>query len=156
MRMNKHLQKIGFVLILMLITFWIAMVPIARVDGFNVFPWLDIPFHLWGGFLLGLIATRVIYLLENNRYNGRKFIKRGNSDYAFKFLRFIMVFVFIFGLFWEVWEYWMYVSGHVPKWGGVMDTIKDLFDDLVGGVIAYQYNIKTINKNSESKKEKDF
>ena len=39
------------------------------------------------------------------------------------------------GLFWEVYGY---IFGHVaPAFGGVLfDTLKDLFDDLFGGLLA--------------------
>ena len=94
--MKKHLQKIGFVLISLLVTFLIAMGPIAKVDGFNVFPWLDIPFHIWGGFLLGLLALRLILIFEI--YTDNKIAKRKSMDKMYRFCIYMTAFVFFFGL----------------------------------------------------------
>lgn len=147
MRMKKHLQKIGFVLISLLVTFLIAMGPIAKVDGFNVFPWLDIPFHIWGGFLLGLLALRLILIFEI--YTDNKIAKRKSMDKMYRFCIYMTAFVFFFGLVWEAWEFYMYMSHRWSDWGGITDTVKDLFNDIVGGVLALIYNMKIINRNDE-------
>ena len=143
----KHLQRIGFVFISLLITFLITMGPLQKVDAFNVLPWLDIPFHIWGGLLLGLLAVNLIFIIDILR--GGKFLLKGKSDHAIKFMIFVISFVLFWGLVWEAWEFYMYISHHFIKWGGPLDTIKDLFDDIVGGILAYLYYIKVINKNSK-------
>ncbi len=145
--MKIHLQKIGFVLILLLITFVIAMGPVAKVDGFNVFPWLDIPFHIWGGFLLGILGLRIILIYE--LWSGNQLAKRRGMDKAYRFCLYITAFVFFFGLVWEAWEFYMYISHRWAEWGGLVDTCKDLFDDIVGAVLAFMYSSKIINRGNE-------
>ena len=147
MRMKKYIQDIGFVLILLLITFMIAMGPVAKVDGFNVFPWLDIPFHIWGGFLLGLLGLRFILIYE--LWSGDLLAKRKGMDKSYRFCIYMTAFVFFFGLVWEAWELWMYISHRWSDWGGVIDTIKDIFDDIIGAVLAFIYSLKIINRKSE-------
>ncbi len=152
---RMHFQKIGIVLISMLVTFLVAIGPIAKVDGFNLFPWLDIPFHIWGGFLLGMLGSRILMVFEIGIDSRCKILSiesilhKGRLEYAYRYLLYMVAFVIFWGLIWEAWEYWMYVTHRVAEWGGIFDTCKDVFDDMVGAVLAYIYNIKRINKNSE-------
>ena len=159
---RSHFKQIGVVLVSMLITFWVAMVPVAKVNGFNVLPWLDIPFHIWGGFLLGILAVRILILsediIDNTDHNTyltskilllKKLLHRDRLEYEYRYLLFIVSFVIFWGVMWESWEYWMYVTHRVAEWGGVVDTCKDMFDDTVGAILAYMYNLKIINRNSE-------
>lgn len=130
----------------MLITFWVAMVPLQKMNAFNVLPWLDIPFHIWGGYLLGVLAANLLFVYEQSSN-----IKKVKADNTFRHLKMIVIFVFVFGALWELWEYYMYITQQVPEWGGVGDTIKDMFDDLVGAVLAYISYNKIINRKSSKK-----
>ena len=142
-----QIKKIGIVLISMLVTFMIAMGPIAKVDGFNVLPWLDIPFHIWGGFLLGMLGVRIITLLESNKKYSEEILNIDRLEYAYRYLLLIVIFVMFWGFIWEAWEYWMYITHRSVSWGGVLDTCKDLFDDMVGAVLSYIFTLKKVNKN---------
>lgn len=82
-------------------------------------PWLDIPMHIWGGFLFGSLF---IFCSD---------FKNSKSSWVL-----ILLFVFIIGFVWEVYEY-IHDIYYVVQWGGWLDTIKDLCDDLIGGAIAY-------------------
>ena len=140
-----QIKKIGIVLISMLVTFMIAMGPIAKVDGFNVLPWLDIPFHIWGGFLLGILGANILVILESLTPNISTFNISKNKyrlEYAYRYLLLIIIFVIFWGVIWEIWEYWMYITKRTNEWGGVFDTCKDIFDDMIGAVIAYLYTNK--------------
>ena len=144
---KTQIKKICIVLISMLATFMIAMGPIAKVDGFNVLPWLDIPFHIWGGFLLGMLGVRIITLLESNIKDSDGILNIDKLEYAYKYLLLIVVFVMFWGFTWEVWEYWMYITHRSVNWGGILDTCKDLFDDMLGAVLSYIYTLKKVSKN---------
>lgn len=88
--------------------------------------WIDIPMHIWGGFLFSLLF---IYI--------KKYFKK---DYTLAQVLFFIIFV---GVVWEIYEYSMYIMG-IYKWGGVLDTLKDLVMDIVGGCLAYLLTNKNL------------
>ncbi len=102
--------------------------------------WMDIPMHIAGGVWLGL----AFWYVAHDRLK------------AFSFEKKWMVFVAgvgavaIIGIFWEIWE--LILGVYIKKQytlfnspGDVhFDTLKDLFDDLVGGAIA-MYALVTRN-----------
>lgn len=84
--------------------------------------WLDIPMHIFGGLAFALLFISVLNL-KNKKV---------------KFLE-IVLFVMIVGILWEIYEYAIHI--YLGKdWNGVLDTIKDLFDDLLGATLVYLFN----------------
>lgn len=94
--------------------------------------WMDIPMHIAGGAWLGL----AFWYVFKNRFNAFALEKKW-----IVFVAGIGV-VATTGIFWEIWELVLgvyikeqYTLFNAP--GDVhFDTLKDLFDDLVGGALA--------------------
>lgn len=82
---------------------------------------LDVPMHILGG--LGF-ATLFVSLLNYQK-----------KEITFKKL---IISVLVIGIIWEIYEYSMYYFlGR--DWGGMVDTIKDLINDFIGGTIIYSF-----------------
>lgn len=117
------LNKKSFLYFLLLIVLFLFselfLIP-ARL--YFEFKWLDIIMHIVGGYLLGgLFYNIFIY-------------KYKESNYKYLWLLF---FVFIIGVLWEVSEYIRDIIAQ-REWSGMIDTIKDIFDDIIG-VLLYLY-----------------
>lgn len=113
-------------LILILGTQLFSELYLVKKDMYYIIPWLDIPMHIWGGFLFG---TMFVYVYEY--INRDKLSERIN-------LKHLLVFVFLIGVIWELYEYVFDVIGH-REWRGLPDSLKDLFDDLLGACLAYLF-----------------
>ncbi len=88
--------------------------------------WLDIPMHILGGVSFALLFVSVLNL----------------KNIEIKFSE-IILFVFIIGILWEIYEYAIHI--YLGKdWNGILDTIKDLFDDIIGASIVYFFSIKKL------------
>ena len=88
--------------------------------------WLDIPMHLAGGFLVG--ASYLWYLKIRDKALGGLLMFSGV--------------VLTVGLLWESHEflydlYFKHSTFMISTLAGRFDTLKDLADDLLGGVLAY-------------------
>jgi len=101
--------------------------------GYGVAPWMDIPMHIFGGFATAMFAM-AIYTYVFSKSN-----RKGIPDW-FPVL-FILGFVMLIGVFWEFHEFILDQTAHV--WvgyplaqAGLVDTLKDLFDDFIGSVLA--------------------
>jgi hypothetical protein len=81
--------------------------------------WLDIPMHILGGFGVAALTNAILV------YRGMK------STYWKLFFAYLFV-----ALVWELYEYGNSIVG-TAQWGGVLDTLKDLFDGAVGASVAY-------------------
>jgi hypothetical protein len=105
--------------------------------------WMDIPMHIAGGAWIAL----AFWYVAHDRLKAISFEK--------KWLVFAagVGVVAIVGIFWEIWELILsvyikeqFTLFHAP--GDVyFDTLKDLFDDLVGGALALGVLITRKNKN---------
>ncbi len=94
---------------------------------YHIYDWFDIVLHLWGGFTVGLAYC--IYFKNSLSEIKNRFVL---------FLSIVGVAMFV-GVGWE-WFEWL----HDHLWGirhsllstqaNVTDTMKDLFDDLLGGI----------------------
>ncbi len=121
---NVQALKIFLVLILILATQIFSELFLVPNDMYYIIPWLDIPMHIWGGFLFGLLF--IFYIDYKNR--GKLFYKQN--------ILYIFAFVFVIGLAWELYEYINDVVNY-RDWRGILDTVKDLFDDIFGSFLAY-------------------
>ncbi len=94
--------------------------------------WFDIPMHMLGGLWVGLTALVIYY------HTG--WIKRKDRSLSFV-VAFTLATTMVIGLLWEVFEFSV---EHFVKLNdnGLLDTLKDLVDDLVGASIAALVFIK--------------
>ena len=95
-----------------------------------LFPWLDIPMHFLGGFLLVIIFFYFWRFAH---------ISIGN---VFGALVLTLGFVALIGVFWEFYEFlhdfYLLTGGKISVFqSSFADTVKDLFFDLVGGTTAF-------------------
>lgn len=94
----------------------------------------DIPMHIAGGIWIGLL-----FFYLKNRFGYGFF---GEKNLVWDLVS-VLGFVAIVGVFWEFYEYLLdvFVQKKYPFGGegnrGVLDTLKDLFDDLIGGALAF-------------------
>lgn len=101
--------------------------------------WLDIPMHILGGAWVAFIFFYLFFYKE-------KILK---TDISFAQLFILTIsFVAFVGIMWEVWEYlvsyYFSVNYSLPNYyemsyhgqTAVFNTIKDLINDLFGGLIA--------------------
>lgn len=89
--------------------------------------WLDIPMHILGG-----MAFALLFVFTLNFKNRKA-----------TFLE-IILFVMVVGIVWEIYEYAIHI--YLGKdWNGILDTIKDLFDDFLGASFVYFFKLKTKN-----------
>lgn len=91
-----------------------------------LFNWLDIPAHMFGGFTA---ALGIIWLIEVIRLYQGKDLMRYRSVIIFALLGALFI-----GLLWEFLECSYGLSG----FSGIyfIDTIADLFNDMIGGVLG--------------------
>lgn len=89
------------------------------------YKWLDIPMHLFGGFVVALLGV-CLYILYKKKI-----------DKVF-FWVLILLFVLVIGSFWEIFELSMSVMYHMQTMNltNIYDTISDLINDTIGGVAA--------------------
>ncbi len=99
---------------------WILDVPLG-INGhyYMTIPWWDVPLHVLGGFWLGL------YIMWVARITG----------WRVSFIQCI-AFVLFVGVSWEIFEWIVHIGGSVFMSYRV-DTIKDLIDDSMGGILGF-------------------
>ena len=95
---------------------------ILGVHGaFRGVPLYDVFLHLLGGAAIGLTILAVLWSLQRTEHLARN----------------ILVGVFLAGLAWELFEIHYDIAGYqlwtMPYY---LDTLKDLLDDILGGIIA--------------------
>src|SRR5882724_2628370 len=133
-----HLGKILLSLLIL-----IVVAHYAGIVGnlYWTLPWYDIPMHIAGGVWVGLLF---FYLMERRTGNPMR-------DPLVPLLLRTLGFVALVGVAWEFYEY---VSDvfilHKYAWGDALsgqafDTLKDLFNDLLGAFLAslwYRFRAK--------------
>lgn len=103
----------------------IAVIVIALHAGASyfswywIFRWFDIPMHIMGGVFAGY-AGMVIYMFKTGRKNPALWVP--------------LLGALIVGILWELLEHAYGVAGLDAV--NRFDTIKDVVDDMMGGVIA--------------------
>ncbi len=134
---NSYLGNIKYkilitYLVIAAFTFWIATVPLNTLNAFDVLWWLDIPFHIFGGFIFANIGYALLYNNLSSPTDVATVLNKNNQKISFC----IFVFVLIVGIVWEIYEFAMYYYGYVVKWGGAADTMIDVGNDILGAVIV--------------------
>ena len=86
--------------------------------------WFDIPMHILGGFIIGSMALWFI------AYE----VPIGIRSKINRILVAILA-TFVIGVLWEIFEYKTGITKGEP--GYWFDTIHDVIDDVIGGLIAY-------------------
>ncbi|MDO8492393.1 MAG: hypothetical protein Q7S34_02015 [bacterium] len=111
-----------------LLALLIAVLYIAGIyfSLFWLLPWFDIPMHILGGFWVSLAVLAIWF----------SFKKSIPENKIFFFI--LILATLIVGIFWEIFEYYFDIA-FPGKEGYLYDTIKDLFDDLVGATLAFYY-----------------
>ncbi|MBP6888374.1 MAG: hypothetical protein KBC21_01605 [Candidatus Pacebacteria bacterium] len=114
------MKKIAGILSLLLSTFLISRFVFEPANLFYELPWLDIPMHVLGGYLIGLL------LIALSLYNKTLI----NKQFYFWSLLIVMV----------VWELYEYKRGMVlyDELFDYLDTIKDVIFGYLGAYIAYK------------------
>lgn len=110
-----------------------------RLALYSGYAWIDIPFHIMGGFGVGLAGIALLRMV----FSKEKYL---NSP---QFLYTILLTLFV-GAVWEVTEAYFDVS---VLFGGNFwfDTVKDLLMDTLGGILSYIcFHPKTINREITS------
>jgi len=90
--------------------------------------WFDIPMHFLGGTLIALITLFVIY--------DSKFFNFSVKKPVVIFAAAVGI-TLIIGLSWELWELYM---GFIDIYQDQIDTMADLFNDLLGATAVYLYS----------------
>ncbi|MFA5791755.1 MAG: hypothetical protein WC884_01815 [Candidatus Paceibacterota bacterium] len=104
--------------------------------------YFDMSMHFFGGFCAGLVSIWLLSFL----YSSFKL--------TFNLIIKIVLGVLVFGILWEVFEI-LVNNITVQNSFNTLDTISDIFFDLVGGLFAilyfFFYFLKKIIQNTESK-----
>jgi cobalamin synthase len=114
------MKKVLTAAILTFLTFIVSRFVFEPANLYYELPWLDIPMHIWGGFLIGLLIVALSF------YNK-----------TFKNKQFFFLSLFIVMVIWEVYEY----QRGVILYDGLFDyfdTLKDVVFGFLGGYLAYK------------------
>lgn len=118
------MKPISFSLIFLFVLFAVSQFIFTPMYLYYEIWWLDIPMHILGGLGVAMLAFSSL--------------KYQNKEISFAK---IILFVMIIGVLWEIYEYLMHIIS-LKDWNGILDTIKDLFDDFLGASLVYFYKIK--------------
>ena len=118
-----------FSLILLYVLSWTG----SFLGLFDSITWIDIPFHFLGGFLIGLFAIDMF----KDALVGSPGILRDAVI--------LVGIALLVGFLWEMYEYILDIffrdfflsRGIKCCIGDLFDTLKDLFDDSLGGLVVY-------------------
>ena len=102
-------------------------------QGYNSFPWFDIPLHLIGGFAVG---TTYFFVLKYFQKEG--FLKLNR---IFNVL-FVVSLVALTTVFWEFYEFIITMVTGVGFQGTLEDTMLDFALGLLGGLFSLVFLLK--------------
>lgn len=151
--MEEEINMISLKFIFGLLIFILLLHIIATINSWYwTFTWFDMPMHFLGGFWLAMVF---MWLNPNFQIQNPKFIKLPN--YLITGI-ITLGFVILVGVFWEFFEFlcdvFLFGASYFQK--GAIDTIKDLFFDLLGGLIflvIYKYFLKSNDAKSQQNKD---
>lgn len=111
----------------------------TKLALYSWFKWIDIPFHILGGFGVGLACIGLLRMV----FQKEKYLNSPQFLYT-------LLLTLLVGVIWEVTEAYYDVS---VLFGGNFwfDTIKDLLMDTLGGILSY-ICFHPIPNNSKIKK----
>ncbi len=97
------------------------------------FPNFDIPMHLSGGFAMGMLGLAIHHQMASPSHNRLHHLHH---------LLFVVGFTMLIAVAWEFHEY--FIDETIGKWNNwpkmqlsISDTMGDLFNGLVGSIIAF-------------------
>ena len=93
----------------------------VQYNAYDIFNWFDIPMHIAGGIMVGFFGYTIIDFVNKDYSNNRK-------------KRFVLLFVLGVGVIWEFIETLYGVGGLSVEYR--LNTIKDIFDDVLGGGLS--------------------
>jgi H+/Cl- antiporter ClcA len=129
--MDKKLLRIACVTAFFI---WLVNALANRFYWYSAMWWFDIPMHILGGVFLGFAAGALFF---------KKIVKRSRRDIVVT----VVLFVLAVGIGWEFFEY---IVQSIIKGGTqlahIPDSIKDMFMDIVGGVIAACFVLRAIKR----------
>jgi hypothetical protein len=96
------------------------------------YKWFDIPMHILGGLWISLISLSLYSYFYNNV---------SIVNYKIKVLGVVLFAVLFIGISWEIFELVGGITYFTDK-GYWIDTVADLINDTIGGLIAYLFFIK--------------
>ncbi len=119
-------QKVIWHILFGAVVIGLAHVLASYFSLYFIWRWYDIPMHILGGALIALIALWGWWLSGWFKIpRTKKWLWWGT-----------LLSMLIVAVLWEVWEYVFGLTGNRNTTEQVIDTIKDLFDDIIGAVIV--------------------
>jgi len=113
----------GTFLIFFAYVFWLAFIYVMQNDLFFYHPWLDIPFHLGGGFLIGLFYYNIT-------------LRTGADITSTAGAFFLLGLSLVIGVAWEVLELLFGLNKVFGTENVMVDTIMDLINDGIGAMLV--------------------
>ena len=95
---------------------------------YKIYPWIDVPMHFLGGFVLAISS---LYFIDLCRKKG--YIKFHKS----LFFLIIISLVSLGVVLWELGEFTVDITLNMNTQDGLHDTMTDVFISLIGGIAAY-------------------
>ncbi len=114
------MYKIFFATLLILFIFSVSQFVFVPMDLYFILPNLDILMHVLGGFSFGFLFISIFEFRS---------IKVSLLN--------VMFFVLFVGIVWEVYE-WVSDIINLRTYGGWTDTVKDIFDDMLGAYLSFK------------------
>lgn len=129
--MEKNLRQQMYAVLFLLIVLFIFNNFAADFSLYWIYRWLDLPMHFIGGALISW-AAYIVFAWWRMDYN----------------IHWVYAIIFSFGLgfIWEVIEFYFKVAQLVPDY--MLDSTKDIFMDMIGGLVVYAVWDKISNKKS--------
>lgn len=112
---------LGTTVLVVTYIFWFAYIKVLQNNSFFFYPWIDIPFHLVGGIILGLFFSTLIAFKKPYDSIGEHWIS-------------IVLASLLIGILWEYYEYFFNINPN--NIDIIFDTIKDLINDTIGALIG--------------------
>jgi hypothetical protein len=141
------MDKLSLLIISTLFIILLIHIPATIYLWYYTFWWIDTPMHLLGGFFVGLLF---FYLIK--KFEIINLIDQNNHKNNFTLIIFAISFGALIGILWEFYEFGIDVLilkkyPYYNAFGYILfDTLKDLFNDLVGALWAGIIYIKIIKK----------
>jgi hypothetical protein len=118
-----------------------------------LFSWFDIPMHIAGGFMVGLFAqTGIDHVTSSAGVVWSEYFARIVNYFGIHKRRvfYVLLSVVIVGVVWEGLEFYLGLTDGLGPLSR-FDTIKDLIDDIIGGVLSIWFWNFIFNKTKITK-----
>jgi len=95
----------------------------------SYFPWIDIPMHILGGFVVAYSFTLILTFLDSKK------LMKIKSKLVYFFI--ILSSVALITVFWEFYEFILTYFFNLGMQGTLVDTMCDLFLGLLGAMFLF-------------------